>query len=52
MAGEGLSNLTETATNIYNGAKDAFSTVKEAFSDVGSFIGEKIFGKTPATKDL
>ena len=51
VAGEGLSNLTETATNIYNGAKDAFSTVKEAFSDVGSFIGEKIFGKTPATKE-
>ncbi|MBR5650302.1 Mbeg1-like protein [Pseudobutyrivibrio sp.] len=51
VVGDGLSGLAETATNVYNGAKDAFGAVKEAFSDVGSFIGEKLFGKTPATKE-
>ncbi|NEX02351.1 Protein of unknown function [Pseudobutyrivibrio sp. NOR37] len=51
FGGDFISNTVDKAKDVFNGAKDVFNGVKEAFSDVGSFIGEKIFGKTPATKE-
>lgn len=49
VGGDLISNVVDKAGDLVNGAKNAFNTVKGAFSDIGSFIGEKILGKTPAT---
>ncbi len=52
FSGDVLSNVVDKASDVIDGAKGAFNSVKKAFNDVGSFIGEKIFGKTPATKEM